>query len=72
MCQVIKQGNICNSVTIHVRDYQGNKKEKQVKIQGNEHIIGLISHQFTFSKRGVLCTPTLGGNECQVPSVSAF
>ena len=72
MCQVLRHANICNGVTIHVRDYQGNKKEKQVKIQGNEHIIGLISHQFTFSKRGMLCTPTIGRNECQVPSVSAF
>ena len=72
MCQVLRHANICNGVTIHARDYQGNKKEKQVKIQGSEHIIGLISHQFTFSKRGMLCTPTLGGNECQVPSVSAF
>ena len=72
MCQVLRHANICNGVTIHARDYQGNKKEKQVKIQGNEHIIGLISHQFTFSKRGMLCIPKLGGNECQVPSVSAF
>ena len=72
MCQVLRHAKIFNGVTIHARDYQGNKKEKQVKIQGNEHIIGLISHQFTFSKRGMLCKETLGGNECQVPSVSAF
>ena len=70
MCQVLRHANICNGVTIHARDYQGNKKDKQVKKQGNEHIIGLISHQFTVSKRGILCTPTLGRNECQVPSVS--
>ena len=72
MCQVLRHAKIFNGVTIHARDYQGNKKEKQVKIQGNEHIIGLISHQFTFSRRGMLCTPTLGGNKCQVPGVSAF
>ena len=72
MCQMIRHARICNGVTIHVEEYQGDKKEKQVKIQGNEHFIGLISHQFTFSKRGMICTPTLGGNECQVPSVSAF
>ena len=72
MCQVLRHANICNGVKTHARDYQGIKKEKQVKTQGNEHIIGLISHKFTFSNRGMLCTPTLGGNECQVPSVSAF
>jgi hypothetical protein len=48
------------------------KGGKQVKLQGNEHIIGLISHQFTFSMRGMLGTPTLGANRCQVPSVNAF
>ena len=63
---------MCKGVSIHARDYQGNKKKKQVKLQGNEHIIVLIIHQFTFSRRDMLCTPTLGGNKCQVPSVSAF
>ena len=70
--QVRRHANICNGMTIHARDYQGNKKEKQVKIQGNEHIRGLISHQFTFSIRGMLGTLTLGGNRCQVKSISAF
>ena len=72
MCQVLRHAKICNGVTIHVRDYQGNKKVKQVKIQGNEHIIGSISLQCTFSRRVMLCAPTLGGNECQVPSANAF
>jgi len=49
-------------VTLRVRDCQGNKNEKQVKLQGNEHIRGLISHQFTFSNRGILGTPRLGAN----------
>lgn len=57
---------------MHAKEYQGNKREEQVKIQGNEHIIGLIIHQFTFSMRGMLGTPTVGANRFQVPSVSAF
>ena len=59
-------------VSMRAREYQGNKREKKVKIQGNEHIRGLISHQFTFSKSGMLGTPTLGANRCQVKSISAF
>jgi len=50
----------CEGVTMHAEDCQGNKREEQVKLQGNEHIIGLISHQFTFPMRGMLGTPTLG------------
>ena len=46
--------------------------EKQVKIHGDEHIRGLISHQFTFFVGAILGTPTLGVNNFQVPSVSAF
>ena len=57
---------------MHARDCKGKKREEQVKIQGNEHIIGLISQQFTFSMRGILVTLTLGANRCQVPSVNAF
>ena len=72
ICQVLRHAKVCNGVTIHAREYQGKKNEKQVKINGNEHIIGLISHQFTFSKRGMICTPKIGGNDCQVPSVNAF
>ena len=72
MCQVLRHAKMCKGVTICAKDYQGNKKEKKFKLQGNEHIRGLISHQFTFSRRGMLGTPTLGGNRCQVPSVSAF
>jgi len=59
-------------VKIHAREYQGNKKDKKVKLQGNEHIIGLISHEFTFSMIGILGTPKWGGNRCQVPSVIVF
>ena len=73
MCQVLRHANIYNGVTIHAMDYQGNKKEKKVKLQGSEHIIGLISHQFKFSKRGILGTTTfIGTNRCQVKSLSAF
>ena len=57
---------------MHVRDFQDNKRKKKVKLQGNEHIRGLISHQFTFSKRGMLGTLTVGGNRRQVQSLSAF
>ena len=64
MCQVIRHAKMCKGVSMHAKDCQGNKREKQVKLQGNEHIRGLISHQFTFSKRGMLGTPTLGGNRC--------
>ena len=63
---------MCKGVTMRVRDGQGNKTEKNIKIQGDEHIRGLISHQFTFSVRRMLGTPTLGANRCQVSSVSAF
>jgi len=56
MCQVLRHAKICKAVTIRVRDCQGNTKEKQVKLQVNEHIRGLISHQFTFSKRGMIGT----------------
>lgn len=72
MCQVSRHAKMCKGVTIRARGYEGNKKEKHVKLQGNEHFIWLISHQFTFPRRGMLCTPTLGGNKCQVPSVSAL
>jgi len=72
MCQVIRHAKICKGVSMHAKDCQGKKKEKQVKLQGNEHIRGLISHQFTFSKRGMLGTPTLGGNRFQVQSLSEF
>lgn len=51
---------------------QGKKTEKQVKLHGDEHIRGLTSHHFTFLVRGMLGTPTLGVNRCQVRSVSAF
>ena len=72
MCQVLRHAKMCKGVTMRAKDYQGNKGEKQVKLQGNEHIIGLTSHHFTFSKRGMLGTPTLGTNMCEVPSISAF
>ena len=52
MCQVLRHANICNGVTIHARDYQGNKKEKHVKIQGNEHIIGLIKSSIYIFQEG--------------------
>ena len=72
MCQVIRHAKMCKGVSMRVKDCQDNKREKKVKLQGNEHIKGLISHQFTFSKRGMLGTLTLGGNRCQVQSLSAF
>ena len=62
---------MCKGVIMRVRDDQGNKIEKQVKIQGYEHIRGLIRHQFTFSVRDMLGTPKIGVNKCQVPTVSA-
>ena len=55
---------MCKGVTMRVRDGQGNKMEKLVKIKGDEHIRGLINHQFTFFTRGMLDTPTLGVNRC--------
>ena len=72
MCQVLRHAKMYKGVTMHAKVCQGNKMEEQVKLLGNEHIIGLISHQFTFSMRGMLGTPTLGANRCQVLSVSAF
>lgn len=63
---------MCMGMTMRARDFHGNKREKYVNLEGNEHIRGLISHQFTFSKRGTLGTTTLGANRCQVPSLSAF
>ena len=72
ICQVLRHAKMYKGVTMHARDYQGNRREEQVKLQGNEHIIGLISHQFTFSMRVMLGKPTLGANRCQVPSVNAF
>ena len=72
MFQVIRHAKMCKSVSMRVREFQDNKREKKVKLQGNEHIRGLISHQFTFSKRGMLGTLTLGGNRFQVQSLSAF
>ena len=62
MFQVPRHAKMCKGVTIHVRDYEGNKKDKKVKVQGNEHIRGLVSHQFTFYRRGMLDTPTIGGS----------
>ena len=72
MFQVLRHAKMCKGVTMRVRDDQGNNMKKKVKIQGDEHIRGLISHQFTFSKRGMLGTPTLGANRFQVPNLSAF
>ena len=65
----------CQDVQACVNACQGmsrQQKGEKVKLQNNEHIRGLISHQFTFSKRGMLGTPTLGNNRCQVQSLSAF
>ena len=72
VCQLIRHAKMCKGVLMSTRDYQGNKREKKVKLQGNEHIRGLISHQFTFSKRGMLGTPSVGSNRCQVQIISAF
>ena len=72
MFQVIRHAKLCKGVSMCARDCQGKKWEKKVKLQGNEHIRGLMSHQFTFSKRVMLGTPTLGANRSQVQSLSAF
>ena len=71
-CQVRRHAKMDKGLTMHARDCQGNKREEQVKLQVNEHIIGLISYQFTFSMRVILGKPTLGSNRFQVPSVNAF
>ena len=34
MCQVLRHAKMFKGVTICVKDYQGNKKEKQVKVKG--------------------------------------
>jgi len=72
-CQVRRHAKIYKGLTMHARDYQGNKREEQVKLQVNEHIIGLISHQFTFSMRVMLGKPILGAkfqvsmhSKCQI------
>ena len=72
MYQVLRDAKMYKGVTMYVRDCQGNKMEEQVKLQGNDHILGLISHQFTFFMRGMLGTPKLGANMCQVPNVNAL
>ena len=72
MCQVIRHAKMCKGVSMRIRDFQDNKREKKVKLQGNEHIRGLIGHQFTFPNIGMLSTPTLGSNRFQVQIFSAF
>ena len=72
ICQVLRHAKMCRGVTMHAKDCQGNEREKKVKLQGNEHIIGLIIHQFSFSLGGMIGTQTIGSNRSQVPSVSAF
>ena len=44
MCQVLRHAKMYNGVTMHARDCQGNGRDEQDKLQGNEHIIGLIRH----------------------------
>ena len=73
MFQVLRHAKMYKGVQMSVREGQGNKIEKKVKLQENEHIRGLISHKFTFSERGMLGTlSTLGANRCQVKSLNAF
>ena len=72
MCQVLRHAKMYKGVTMHARGCQGNKREEQVKLQVNEHIMGLIIHQFTFPMRVMVGKPTLGSNRCQVPSVNVF
>ena len=72
MWQVLRHAKMYKGVKMHAKDCQGNIREEQVKLQENEHIIGLISHQFTFSMRGMLGRPKLGANRCQVSSLNAF
>ena len=62
MCEEPRNSKMSSMFQLRAREYQGNKKEKHVKLQGNKHIIGLKIHQFTFSRRGMVGTPTLSAN----------
>jgi len=53
---------------ICVKEFQGNKRKNQDKMQGNEHIRELTSHDFIFFKRSMLGTLIIGSNTCQVPT----
>ena len=69
-CEVPRNFSVCQSVLGYANmceENQGNKKKNQVKMQGNEHIRGLISQEFILSKRGMLSTLILCFNTCQVP-----
>lgn len=37
---------------IYVKEFEDNKSNNQAKMQGNEHIRGLISHEFIFFQKG--------------------
>ena len=52
---------------ICVKDFQGKKRNNRAKMQVNEHIKGLISHDFIFLKRGMLGTLIICSNTCQMP-----
>ena len=52
---------------ICVKEFQGNKRNNQAKMKGNEHIRGLISRDFIFFKRGMIGTLIICSNTCQVP-----
>ncbi len=60
MCRVPEYANMC-------QEFQGNKTNNQAKMKGNEHIIGLISRDFIFFKRGMLGTLIICSNTFQVP-----
>jgi len=51
---------------ICVKECQGNKRKKQAKIKGNEHIRGLKSRDFIFFKMGMLGRLIIWSNTCQV------
>jgi len=55
---------------ICIKEFQTKKRNNQAKMQGNEHIRGLICGDFIFVKRGMQGTLIIGSNPsanvCQV------
>ena len=56
----------CHIMPTCVKEFQGNKRNKQAKMQLNEHIRELISRDFIFFKRGMLGILIIFSNTCQV------
>ena len=67
LCNQFKKIKLTNNMPICVKEYQGNKRNNQAKMQGNEHIRGLISWYFIFLKMGMLGTLIIGPNTFQIP-----